>query len=116
MPPWIIFEDFEDVPEAKSSFSTRAVFSPRLAASRATPAPVMPPPMTSTSNSSSARRRNASARRKGCTEQDCHILRAPNRGTSAAIGVAAAVQHHRVVRQRLGSPDPGPPVVWVGDE
>ena len=76
MPPWIIFDDFEDVPDAKSPFSTRAVFKPRLAASSATPAPVIPPPTTSTSNVSSARRRNASARRKGCTDRACHILRA----------------------------------------
>src|ERR1700722_3280024 len=113
MPPWIIFEDFEDVPDAKSPFSTRAVRRPRLAASRATPAPVIPPPMTRTSNSSSARRRNASARRKGCTDQDCHILRVAKPGASAAIGVAAAVQHHGVVRQRFGSADLGPPVVGV---
>ena len=73
MPPWTILEDFDDVPEAKSPFSTSAVLSPRLAASSATPAPVTPPPMTSTSNSSSARRRSASSRRKGCTGQACHI-------------------------------------------
>ena len=73
MPPWIILEDFDEVPEAKSPFSTSAVFRPRLAASSATPAPVTPPPMTSTSNSSSARRRSASSRRKGCTDQACHI-------------------------------------------
>ena len=66
MPPWTIFEDFDEVPEAKSPFSTRAVRNPRLAASSATPAPVTPPPMTSTSNDSSASRRRASSRRKGC--------------------------------------------------
>src|SRR5688572_22915131 len=36
----------EVVPEAKSSCSTRATESPRRAASRAMPAPMMPPPMT----------------------------------------------------------------------
>jgi hypothetical protein len=32
------------VPEAKSAFSMRATRNPRSAASRATPAPVIPPP------------------------------------------------------------------------
>src|SRR5258705_12913946 len=36
----------EVVPEAKSSCSTRATECPRSAASRAIPAPMMPPPMT----------------------------------------------------------------------
>ena len=52
------------MPEAKSCRSTRAVRRPRLAASRATPAPVMPPPMTRTSKSPRPRRRRASARSK----------------------------------------------------
>ena len=43
-----------DVPLAKSACSTRATRNPRNAASRAMPAPKMPPPMTSTSNSRSA--------------------------------------------------------------
>ncbi len=55
-------DDLEEVPEAKSSFSTRAIFSPRLAASRATPAPVMPPPTTRTSNDSEANRASARSR------------------------------------------------------
>src|SRR4051794_28249572 len=50
MPPWTSLEDFDDVPEAKSSRSISAVRRPREAASRATPAPVMPPPTTTTSN------------------------------------------------------------------
>ena len=87
MPPWIIFDDFEEVPEAKSPFSTRAVRRPRLAASSATPAPVTPPPMTSTSNSSSARRRNASSRRNGCTGQACHIRSEAKSGRTGIRGV-----------------------------
>src|SRR6516225_7247463 len=78
MPPCTILEDFDDVPEAKSPFSTRAVLRPRLAASNATPAPVTPPPTTSTSNVSSARRRSASSRRKGCTDPACHSCRGPD--------------------------------------
>ena len=38
------------MPLAKSALSTRATESPRRAASRATPAPRMPPPMISRSN------------------------------------------------------------------
>src|SRR2546430_8695160 len=45
-----------EVPEARSRASTRATRRPRDAASRAVPAPVMPPPMTSTSNRSPASR------------------------------------------------------------
>src|SRR5688572_22552621 len=62
MPPCTSFELFDDVPDAKSSRSTRPVRRPRLAASSAQPTPVMPPPTTSTSSGSSARRRNAAAR------------------------------------------------------
>ena len=96
MPPCTIFEDFDDVPDAKSSFSTSAVLRPRLAASSATPAPVTPPPMTSTSNSSSARRRSASSRRKGCTGPACHIR---------AAAIPGRRRHRSVVRtQASGCP------------
>lgn len=39
-----------EVPLAKSSRSTSAVRSPRIAASRAVPQPVIPPPITSRSS------------------------------------------------------------------
>uniref|UniRef100_A0A1B0BQV9 Uncharacterized protein n=1 Tax=Glossina palpalis gambiensis TaxID=67801 RepID=A0A1B0BQV9_9MUSC len=45
--------DLDEVPLAKSSASTKAVFRPLVTASKAQPAPVEPPPMTSTSNSDS---------------------------------------------------------------
>ena len=48
-PPCTIFEDLLDVPEAKSRASTRHTDNPRSAASRAIPAPVIPPPITRTS-------------------------------------------------------------------
>ena len=48
-PPWTSLVDREDVPDARSPISTSATLSPRRAASRATPQPVMPPPMTSRS-------------------------------------------------------------------
>src|SRR5436190_7696502 len=51
------------VPDAMSSCSTRAAFSPRLAASSTQPTPVMPPPTTSTSNVSPRRRSQSLARR-----------------------------------------------------
>jgi hypothetical protein len=52
MPPWMSRVERLLVPLPKSSFSTRAVWKPRIAASRATAAPVMPPPTISKSNSS----------------------------------------------------------------
>jgi hypothetical protein len=52
----------DEVPAAKSDFSSRATENPRLAASRATPAPVIPPPTTTTSNGSAVRARTASLR------------------------------------------------------
>src|SRR3954452_13409115 len=48
-PPWTIFEERLEVPLPKSSRSSSATEYPRVAASRATPAPVMPPPITTTS-------------------------------------------------------------------
>ena len=67
------FELFDEVPEAKSWRSTRAVRRPRLAASRATPTPVIPPPTTSTSKVSSARRRSMAPRSKG-TGGDTRVI------------------------------------------
>ena len=52
-PPWISLVDLEEVPDEKSSYSTRAVLSPRVVESSATPAPVAPPPITRISYSSS---------------------------------------------------------------
>src|SRR5436309_334114 len=49
------FEDWLEVPLAKSPLSMSATRKPRNAASRATPAPMIPPPMISTSNRSEAR-------------------------------------------------------------
>lgn len=49
-PPWIIRADLLLVPLAKSPFSTKTTLSPRMAASLAIPAPVIPPPITMTSN------------------------------------------------------------------
>src|SRR6476620_2558880 len=51
MPPCTSRDDRPDVPLPKSSRSRSATSSPRIAASRATPHPLMPPPMTRTSNS-----------------------------------------------------------------
>jgi hypothetical protein len=92
-------DDLDEVPEAKSSFSTRAVRSPRLAASRATPAPVMPPPMTSTSKCWWARRARASDRSNPP---------APGSATRAGSGMAKAC--HRSERDpagRVGAHRPG---------
>src|SRR6266480_6139466 len=62
MPPWMRRDECEDVPAPKSDLSRSAVRNPRNAASRAIPAPVMPPPITSTSTGVSTMDANAAAR------------------------------------------------------
>src|SRR6266850_1038040 len=62
MPPWIRRDECDDVPAPKSDLSTSAVRNPRNAASRAIPAPVMPPPMISTSTGVSTMDARAAAR------------------------------------------------------
>src|SRR5678816_4181777 len=51
-------DDLLEVPLAHSFISTSATRIPRIAASRAIPAPVMPPPITSTSKTSDSRALN----------------------------------------------------------
>src|SRR5699024_7954178 len=48
------FDDRDDVPEAQSLASTTPTLRPRVAASKADPAPVTPPPTMKTSRGSSA--------------------------------------------------------------
>src|SRR6266581_5580167 len=55
-------DESDEVPLAKSPLSTTAVRKPRSAASRAIPAPVIPPPTTSTSTGSAAIAARALAR------------------------------------------------------
>src|SRR5213592_1822615 len=62
MPPWMRRDECEDVPAPKSDLSTSAVRNPRNAASRAIPAPVMPPPMIRTSTGVSTMDARAAAR------------------------------------------------------
>src|SRR5436190_16444067 len=45
------FDEADDVPEARSLCSTSRTFRPRPAASRAMPAPLIPPPIIATSKS-----------------------------------------------------------------
>src|SRR5690348_15101863 len=54
-----------EVPEAKSRASSRPTERPRVAASRAQPAPTTPPPTTSTSTSLSASAESAASRLAG---------------------------------------------------
>src|SRR5215212_1340451 len=60
-PPCMSLELRPEVPEAKSSASTRATRIPRSAASRKIDAPVMPPPMIRRSNGSPESFRNSSS-------------------------------------------------------
>src|SRR3989304_4276773 len=71
------------VPDAKSPLSTSATESPRMAASRATDAPVMPPPMTARSNVS-VRRRFSRAPRS-----------AARRGAGPGLGIASVLRRER---------------------
>src|SRR5262249_21411831 len=64
-PPWMSLDDRLDVPDAKSDCSTSATRSPRNAASRAMPAPLMPPPMTRRSKRSRSRPSSAASRQAG---------------------------------------------------
>src|SRR5213083_2278938 len=64
-PPWISFELRLEVPAAQSRRSTSATRSPRSAASRATPAPVMPPPMTRRSSAAAGRAARVASRVSG---------------------------------------------------
>ena len=61
-PPCTRREERDEVPLAQSSDSSMATLNPRSAASRATPAPVIPPPTTSRSNRCSNNRCHATAR------------------------------------------------------
>ncbi|KAH3662128.1 hypothetical protein OGAPHI_006309 [Ogataea philodendri] len=49
-PPCAIFVDLDEVPDAKSFFSSNNTFRPRRVASRAAPVPVAPPPTMIKSN------------------------------------------------------------------
>src|SRR5215469_3710265 len=60
----------DDVPEPKSLASTSPTVRPRVAASRATPAPTTPPPMTRTWNSPLASPSRAAARSAGPRRPD----------------------------------------------
>src|SRR2546428_11758610 len=55
-------DESDEVPPPRSPLSTTAVRKPRSAASRAIPAPVIPPPMTKTSTGSAAIDVSAAAR------------------------------------------------------
>src|SRR3990172_9077728 len=80
------------VPDAKSPISTSATESPRIAASRAMDAPVMPPPMTARSNVS-LRRRSSKAPRS-----------AARRGARPGLGIATLLGRggsHSALRYEL---------------
>src|SRR5882672_9492843 len=62
MPPCTRREECDDVPAPKSPLSTSATRNPRNAASRAMPAPVIPPPITSTSTGSAVMEDSAAER------------------------------------------------------
>src|SRR2546428_328532 len=91
-------DEREDVPDAKSWRSTTATRNPRLAASSATPAPVIPAPTTTTSTPALAASSAASRpdREKGRTfrvygrpgyrDQRCERLRGPSLSSFWSLG------------------------------
>src|SRR5437773_2288689 len=76
-------DERDDVAPAKSPLSTSAVRRPRSAASRAIPAPVIPPPMTSTSTGSAAI--DASARARVRCENGVSAANSPPLGADASF-------------------------------
>src|SRR5215470_16271723 len=86
-----------EVPDARSRASTRATRRPRDAASRAAPAPVMPPPMTSTSNRSVASRLSSASRSRASRAPLLAITHPPD---SAVVAVLEYV-HRQPTRNPL---------------
>lgn len=70
MPPWTSLLDRLDVPAAMSAASTSATRIPRIAASRATPQPVIPAPMTRRSKGSASSARKSAERLVKLRDED----------------------------------------------
>src|SRR4029453_10547879 len=102
------FDDRLEVPAAKSDFSTRATLYPREAASRATPAPVIPPPTTTRSKLSRSIEARASAR--GITAGTLRSLRAPAAQVPLSpVGVGPGGGGRSHARRPEHPPPSGPP-------
>src|SRR5215212_3954543 len=86
-----------DVPEAKSRASTSATLNPRVAASRAAPAPTTPPPTTTTSNCSLPSRFQACSRCLG-PRKVCPL---------PGAGFGSITSNGLLVTRRYASPFPG---------
>src|SRR5579883_2253360 len=97
MPPCTSFVDLLLVPPAKSAFSIRATVYPRVAASNATPAPVIPPPITKTSKwllSSSWRLRARTVAENGCMVFRKESELGPQGRTAATPGLLSSSFPH----------------------
>src|SRR5487761_1484995 len=79
--------DRDEVPEAKSLASSSPTDRPRVAASRATPAPTTPPPTTRTCCSRAARAASAAAR--SLLPSAAARLSGPSAVATPAPGIAA---------------------------
>src|SRR5256885_13473037 len=84
IPPWTSRDDSDEVPPPRSPWSTTAVRKPRSAASRAIPAPVIPPPITRTSTGSDAIEARAAAR--GRCEKGGSLVGVLQLGPAAGAG------------------------------
>src|SRR4051812_42097329 len=107
-PPWISLLDALEVPAARSRASTSPTRSPRVAASSAAPAPVMPPPMTRTSRSPEV---SASMARCRAAGSSAPLMAA---GSQLLLGKQASSNRRGGLEclRRLG-PDPYPAAVEV---
>src|SRR6185369_15369172 len=84
-----------EVPKARSAMSTATTESPRLAASRATPAPVTPSPTTSRSTGAAPTAARSASRRRALRE------------VAPGESMAQSLDDDRDATQRLGRPGPG---------
>src|SRR5437870_5900956 len=96
-PPWIRRVGRELVPEPKSSCSTSATDMPRSAASRAMPAPTIPPPMTRRSTVRPPSDRTVSSRAPRATAAWCSDTPADEGSKAARLLVRLVVFVDRVV-------------------
>src|SRR3954447_12705239 len=89
-------DDRLDVPAAKSRASTRAVDSPRVAASSAAPAPVAPAPITTTSKISFAIRSRAASRWSGFSSPRMRSVRVAHNPAPRPLERPSPVRQQRL--------------------
>src|SRR5262245_13191694 len=92
-------DDFDEVPAPKSVRSNSATRRPRSAASRAIPAPVMPPPITAMSNGAVT----SGLGQRADEELVELFLVHRGRGVGHEVGALLGLRERHDVAQRLGA-------------